>query len=121
MADEMINPCPFCGSDAAYSEADWAVCCDDCNTIGPQSLELPDKSGAIAAWNGAGRWISVEDDTPEQGQYVLAYIARTVTEVIWAGLPVAKATHWQPLPPPPVCTPSPVAACPTRHHAKPRP
>ena len=55
MADEMINPCPFCGSDdtaATYMESYYLhmVVCRGCGTHGPQSKT---KKRAIAAWNGA--------------------------------------------------------------------
>jgi len=115
MADEMINPCPFCGSDTSEvhdphgqsslpPEWKWVVC-PKCMAAGPPDLG---ESGAIAAWNGAGRW---NTGNPESAGNYMVWIApgnlsnayymdgdwwSTLTECI-----INDVTHWQPLPPAP--------------------
>lgn len=53
-------PCPFCSyDDPEIDEIDsgiWAICCPECNTIGPVARDIDGTSAqtpeqAIAAWN----------------------------------------------------------------------
>lgn len=50
-----INPCPFCGDgDPAIDEIElgiWAVCCNDCRTIGPHCDGEQSPEDAISRWN----------------------------------------------------------------------
>ena len=47
--------CPFCNdSDPAIDEIEvgiWAVCCNDCKTIGPHCDGVQSAEDAIARWN----------------------------------------------------------------------
>ena len=132
MADEMtIDPCPFnCGANGAwpceYMAGDQAVICTYCGARGSQ---MASKELAIAAWNAAGRWISVEDGLPKfiwkegdgfketdyvttydsKGEYGrMSYIVWTSGEAGWYHENTTRAkgvTHWRPLPPAPVDNP----------------
>lgn len=56
MTDTQIRACPFCGdADPAIDEIDsgiWAICCNECMTIGPHTDGAHTAEQAIAAWNG---------------------------------------------------------------------
>lgn len=58
MTATAIQPCPFCkDSDPAIDEIDsgiWAVCCNDCHTIGPHQDGTFTAQQAIEAWNASG-------------------------------------------------------------------
>lgn len=47
-----LKPCPFCGVDVLSVHCGkghlWAVMCDNCNAVGPDSFS---EEEAIAAWN----------------------------------------------------------------------
>lgn len=55
MVDTAIIPCPFCrDSDPGIDEIDtgiWAVCCNDCKTIGPHCDGHQTPEEAIEKWN----------------------------------------------------------------------
>ena len=52
MAEQQINPCPFCGSEDVCTECTgyWRGSCDSCGALGPGYPEEPE---AIAKWNAA--------------------------------------------------------------------
>lgn len=58
MTATAIEPCPFCNdSDPAIDEIDsgiWAVCCNDCRTIGPHQDGAQTAEQAIEKWNRRG-------------------------------------------------------------------
>lgn len=59
MTDTAIQPCPFCcDSDPAIDEIDtgiWAVCCNDCRTIGPHCDGAQSPEQAIEKWNARAK------------------------------------------------------------------
>jgi Lar family restriction alleviation protein len=123
-----LKPCPFCGNTDLYKGAFayWTVSCKKC----PASQKGETEQEAIQAWNTrADGWISVEDELPNEGDYVLVwgnelmpnvcFLAKVSEEI--KNLYRKKAlrpppekifydlehcwqlgiTHWQPLPLPP--------------------
>ncbi len=50
-----VLPCPFCGNtDPSIDEIDsgiWALCCDECRTIGPHTDGEQQPADAIKKWN----------------------------------------------------------------------
>ena len=52
-----VNPCPFCGHDDVcideIAPGIAAVCCDECQTIGPHQDGAQTAEEAIAKWNKA--------------------------------------------------------------------
>ena len=112
------NPCPFphCGS----TKTTWmpvpnlpqkmaAVHCPKCKASGPVA-ETPAEAGAL--WNGAGEWVSIDDDMPKSGRPVLVsqngYPLATrayydAVNRVWVGHYVAheNVSHWRTLPAPP--------------------
>ncbi len=52
---DLIEACPFCGDgDPAIDEIElgiWAVCCNECKTIGPHQDGEQSAEQAIAKWN----------------------------------------------------------------------
>jgi Lar family restriction alleviation protein len=55
MTDMPIKPCPFCGDqDPAIDEIDngiWALCCNNCMTIGPHQDGEQSPAEASRKWN----------------------------------------------------------------------
>jgi len=118
---EKTNPCPFCGSEKveiiqpieAYKV--FGVLCTKCIARGPAGKT---KAAAMVAWNGAGRWTSVEDGLPEGrnkwgSAWWLVKTPKTIpsramfSDGAWyaqaagGGTYRVFPTHWMPLPDPP--------------------
>jgi hypothetical protein len=73
MINETPNPCPFHNDDLTVGclpIADEFQAACGCGARGPM---MPTKAEAIAAWNGAGGWISVEERLPKSTEAIAAW------------------------------------------------
>ncbi len=64
----LILDCPFCGSDnVVVDEIDKdiiAICCEECQVIGPHTDGTHSLALAIEKWNKAARWPKTLPATP---------------------------------------------------------
>jgi len=117
MSDIKLKACPFCGGEAGYYRHGKNL-----KFIGVRCPECCDKDDYLApgqaaeAWNRrADDWISVEDESPDNGEVVLAhfggdvYMCRCNADIalyaeavdgrlLWEG---ELVMHWRRLPSPP--------------------
>jgi hypothetical protein len=127
MINETPNPCPFHNDDLTVGclpIADEFQAACGCGARGPM---MPTKAEAIAAWNGAGGWISVEERLPKSTgydddlgsklypwvdmlrpgydvQYAIGAYDKEHEEWFYSDYSdtgIDGVTHWRPLPAPP--------------------